>query len=235
MVLWEKSLQGVSCLISTACRSWEVSGAYTAQTWCPQWLPWDQNWNWFGFQKNYFTNSNDLFMLLKLQKKLQSLFLIQRLSWDRVQQLNSHIQPLQPQVKLECHSLERSPPLDWTVYILYPIDRPDLHLDLHQCRICLFFPTYPTHSPSVVIKRPQHLEIPYHGMYCLGPDPSMVRNHMKIQKNSIIRDWIGILNKIWPIRPCHTPNLSTMFHPNQSTTLRYPAPKQTRQTSGRAW
>ena len=38
----------------------------------------------------------------------------------------------------EQYSGERIPPSGWTVYVLYPTDRPDLHLDLNQNRISLF-------------------------------------------------------------------------------------------------
>ena len=44
----------------------------------------------------------------------------------------------------------------------------------------------------------------------------MVMNHLK---NSRSRIWIRIFTKIETILPCHTPNLSTKFHPNPSTTF----------------
>ena len=44
----------------------------------------------------------------------------------------------------------------------------------------------------------------------------MVKNHLK---NSQIRIGIQIFTKIESIRRGHTPNLSTKFHPNPSTTF----------------
>jgi len=159
-------------------------------------------------------------MLLKLQKQLQSLYLIQRLSWDQVQQLILYRQPQQLQVILEYHSGEHIPARDWIVCILYPTDGPDLHLDLHQCRICLFFPTYPTHSPSVVIDRPYHVETPYHGLYCFVEESLNGEESLeKIFQNSHIRNLIRILNKISSICPCHAPNMSTKIRLNLSITF----------------
>ena len=46
----------------------------------------------------------------------------------------------------------------------------------------------------------------------------MVKNHLK-KKNSRIQIQIQIFTKIESIRPCHTHNLSTKFHPNPSKTF----------------
>jgi len=43
----------------------------------------------------------------------------------------------------------------------------------------------------------------------------MVKNHFK---NCSSRIRIRIFTKIYSVRPCHTPNLSTKFHPNSSKT-----------------
>ena len=50
----------------------------------------------------------------------------------------------------------------------------------------------------------------------LSPNISMVMNHLK---NSRSRIWIRIFTKIETILPCHTPNLSTKFCSNPSTTF----------------
>ena len=42
-------------------------------------------------------------------------------------------------VKRERHLVEHVPPPGWTVYVLYPNDRPDLNQNLNQNRIYLFF------------------------------------------------------------------------------------------------
>ena len=51
--------------------------------------------------------------------------------------------------KLEQHSMEHIPPPDWTVYVLYPTERPHLHPDLNQNLIGLFLsPTQLIHQVS---------------------------------------------------------------------------------------
>ena len=134
-LLCDGSLHGVGCLISTACSSWKICGVYATQTWWPKWPPLAPKFVCIYISKISFTMSNDFFMLFKHQEKLQSLY-----SLDQVQQLPLHIQPLQSQVKCEWHSEERVPPQGWTVYVMYPTDRPELHPDINQNLICLFLP-----------------------------------------------------------------------------------------------
>ena len=62
--------------------------------------------------------------------------------------------------QLELHSVERITPPGWTVYILYPTDRPDLQLDLNENLTGLFWSTTQlTHPRSFVIICPQLFEI----------------------------------------------------------------------------
>ena len=56
------------------------------------------------------------------------------------------------------HLVECTHPPSWTVYVLSPTDRPDMHPYLKQHLFTLLFFTYPTHPPSFVRIRPQHFE-----------------------------------------------------------------------------
>jgi len=56
---------------------------------------------------------------------------------------------LKTKKRLELHSVKRIPLPGWTVYVLYPTDRPDLYPDLHQKWIILSLSrTQPVHKVS---------------------------------------------------------------------------------------
>ena len=59
----------------------------------------------------------------------------------------------------------------------------------------------------------------YRVLYSFWPFHSMVKNHFYKLNNSRIQIQIRNFTKIESIFPCHTPNLSTKFHPNPSTTF----------------
>ena len=77
--------------------------------------------------------------------------------------------------------------------------------------------THPTCPPSFVRIRPQLFEISCYISFLarsLNGEESLKKinnSHLQIQ--------IRIFTKIESIRPCYTPNLSTKFHPNPSTTF----------------
>ena len=74
--------------------------------------------------------------------------------------------------------------------------------------------THPTCPPSFIRIRPQLFEISCY--ISVSPCLSMVKNHFK---NYQIRIRIQIFTKIESIIPCYTPNMSTKYLPNPSTTF----------------
>jgi len=72
------------------------------------------------------------------------------------------------------HSVHRVPPLAWTVYVFYPIDRMDLHPDLNQNLIGLFL------SPTELIDQVSSESV-HNFLRCrVWPFLSIEKNHLKI-------------------------------------------------------
>ena len=82
--------------------------------------------------------------------------------------------------KLERHTVERKPLPGGTVYVLYPTDRPNLHLDIHQHLIgFLLSSNQLTHK---VLSLSVFNFLRYRAIYHFWLHLAMMKNDMKFNK-----------------------------------------------------